>query len=72
MDLVVEGVHCGACISTIEKGLGREAGVRGARVNLASKMVRVQCYLHDDSHAPQGWYARAERTLDLSKPFFMS
>jgi len=42
MDLVVEGVHCGACISTIEKGLGREAGVRGARVNLASKRVTVE------------------------------
>ncbi|HYA72881.1 MAG TPA: heavy metal translocating P-type ATPase [Roseiarcus sp.] len=42
MDLVVEGVHCGACISTIEKGLSREAGVRGARVNLASKRVTVE------------------------------
>ena len=42
MDLVVEGVHCGACISTIEKGLGRERGVRGARVNLASKRVTVE------------------------------
>ncbi len=42
MDLVVEGVHCGACISTIEKGLGRESGVRGARVNLASKRVTVE------------------------------
>ena len=42
MDLVVEGVHCGACISTIEKGLGRENGVRGARVILASKRVTVE------------------------------
>jgi copper chaperone CopZ len=42
MDLVVEGVHCGACIATIEKGLGRESGVRGARVNLASKRVTVE------------------------------
>jgi Cu2+-exporting ATPase len=42
MDLVVEGVHCGACISTIEKGLARENGVRGARVNLASKRVTVE------------------------------
>jgi Cu2+-exporting ATPase len=42
MDLVVDGVHCGACISTIEKGLGRERGVRGARVNLASKRVTVE------------------------------
>jgi len=42
MDLVVEGVHCGACIVTIEKGLARENGVRGARVNLASKRVTVE------------------------------
>ena len=42
IDLVVEGVHCGACISTIEKGLAREQGVRGARVNLASKRVTVE------------------------------
>lgn len=42
MDLVVEGVHCGACISTIEKGLGGQNGVRGARVNLASKRVTVE------------------------------
>ncbi len=42
MDLVVDGVYCGACIATIEKGLRREAGVRGARVNLASKRVTVE------------------------------
>ncbi len=42
MDLVVDGVYCGACIVTIERGLGREAGVRGARVNLASKRVTVE------------------------------
>ena len=42
MDLVVDGVYCGACIVTIEKGLKRERGVRGARVNLASKRVTVE------------------------------
>ena len=42
MDLVVNGVYCGACIVTIEKGLGKEAGVRGARVNLANKRVTVE------------------------------
>ena len=39
---VVDGVHCGACIVTIEKGLAGERGVRGARVNLASKRVTVE------------------------------
>ena len=42
MDLVVDGVYCGACITTIEKGLARQRGVRGARVNLASKRVTVE------------------------------
>ena len=42
MDLVVDGVYCGACIVTIEKGLFGERGVRGARVNLASKRVTVE------------------------------
>ena len=42
MDLVVAGVTCGACIVTIEKGLQKEGGVRGARVNLASKRVTVE------------------------------
>ena len=42
MDLVVDGVYCGACIVAIEKGLGRETGVRGARVNLANKRVTVE------------------------------
>ena len=42
MDLVVDGVYCGACIVAIEKGLSKEAGVRGARVNLASKRVTVE------------------------------
>ena len=31
--------------------------------------VRVQCYLHTSDHAPQGWYAPAERVLRLSRPF---
>jgi Calcineurin-like phosphoesterase len=35
-----------------------------------SPLVRVRCYLHDDSHAPQGWYAPAERVLELNRAFF--
>ena len=31
--------------------------------------VLVQCYLHTSDHAPQGWYAPAERTIRLGKPF---
>lgn len=34
-----------------------------------SLQVRVQCYLHTNTHAPQGWYPKAERIVTLSKPF---
>jgi len=34
-----------------------------------SRLVRVRCYLHDDTHAAQGWYPNAERVVELSKPF---
>jgi hypothetical protein len=36
-----------------------------------SDRLRVQCYLHTSIHAPQGWYAPAERVLSLSRPFQM-
>ena len=34
-----------------------------------SKQVRVQCYLHTDHFAKRGWYDKAERTIELGKPF---
>ena len=34
-------VHCAACISTVERRLAREPGVRSARVNLSLKRVSV-------------------------------
>jgi hypothetical protein len=33
-----------------------------------SAEARVQCYLHTSDYAPQGWYAPAERTVDLGRP----
>jgi Cu2+-exporting ATPase len=40
--LLVEGIHCAACVWLIERGLQREAGVQSANVNLASKRVHVR------------------------------
>ena len=34
-----------------------------------SDEVRVQCYLHTSTFAPQGWYAPAERRVRLGRPF---
>ncbi len=36
---------------------------------VGSRLVRSRCYLHDDSYAPQGWFAPAERVIELNKPF---
>lgn len=34
-----------------------------------SNEVRIQCYLHTNQHAAQGWYRKAEKTLTMTKPF---
>lgn len=34
-----------------------------------SDQVRVQCYMHTAEFLPLGWYAKAERTLTLARPF---
>jgi Cu2+-exporting ATPase len=38
----VPAVHCGACIQSIETGIGKLAGVEAARVNLSTRRVTVR------------------------------
>ncbi len=45
-DLAVPTIHCGACVRTIEKALGRLAGVESARANLSTKRVTVRWQLN--------------------------
>ncbi|MCW2306469.1 heavy metal translocating P-type ATPase [Rhodobium gokarnense] len=42
MDLAVEGVHCAACMPTIERGLMRLDGVTHARLNLTTHRLAVE------------------------------
>lgn len=37
-----------------------------------SPEVRVQCYLHTNDFAPQGWYKPAEKAIKLNKPYKQS
>ena len=67
MDLVVDGVHCGACVATIEKGFRDQKGVRGARVNLASKRVTVEW--DDGVVSPEAILSRLEALGYPAFPF---
>jgi Cu2+-exporting ATPase len=40
--LLVEGIHCAACVWLIERGLQRASGVLSAEVNLASKRLHLR------------------------------
>ena len=40
--LLVEGIHCAACVWLIERGLQRVPGVQSANVNLAAKRLRLR------------------------------
>ncbi len=42
MHLLVEGIHCAACVWLIEQALHKQAGVLAADVNLTSKRLRLR------------------------------
>jgi P-type Cu2+ transporter len=42
LHLLVEGVHCGACVRKIERRLEREGGLDAARVNLTTRRLTIR------------------------------
>jgi len=42
IEIQIEGMHCAACARTIEKVLGKTAGVQSAAVNFAAETCAVE------------------------------
>ncbi len=38
-------------------------------LSFEADVLDVQCYLHTNDHAPQGWYPSVRRSLELAKPY---
>jgi len=55
--LAVPGMHCAGCMSKVERVLGAVPGVTAARVNLSSRMVRVD---HDPGVSDRALIAALE------------
>ena len=49
-ELSVPDIHCGACVQTIERAVGKLAGVAAARVNLTTRRLTVRW--RDDASPP--------------------
>ena len=63
-----------ANVSALTRFHGRHASAPMSRLftfTEGSSQVRVQCYLHTSDFAPQGWFDKEERTLELGKAFRM-
>ena len=66
VDLIVPGVHCGACIALLEKELPKTPGVDHARVNLSTR--RVSVVFDDRDHAETVLTALGEKLNALGYP----
>ncbi|MFN0165254.1 MAG: metallophosphoesterase family protein [Bryobacteraceae bacterium] len=56
-------------VSALSKYHGRANVPMSRLLTIRGNHVRVQCYLHSSHYARQGWYAKAERTFELPRPF---
>ena len=63
--LIVPGMHCGGCISKVERRLGEVPGVSSARVNLTARQVRIE---HDPALTTQDLVQALDRIGFGSQP----
>ena len=67
LNLVVPGIHCAACISTIEKGLKELPGLKDARVNFSLKQVRARWT--DPEFDPESIVSKLDELGYAARPF---
>ncbi|MEE9346836.1 MAG: heavy metal translocating P-type ATPase, partial [Robiginitomaculum sp.] len=60
LDLIVQGAHCGGCLSKIERGIGEIDGVKSTRMNLST--MRLNTSWEGESVTPK---ALVNRLSDL-------
>ncbi|KRD96142.1 nitrogen fixation protein FixI [Bosea sp. Root381] len=70
MELAVEGIRCAGCMQAIESGLGRDAAILKARVNLALKRVTVEW--REGALRPEGVIERLAALGFKAYPFLPS
>ncbi len=57
-------------VSALSQRHARKTTLPMSRVwSISGSEALVRCYLHTSQYAPQGWYRKAERRLDLAKSF---
>ncbi len=67
LNLVVPGIHCAACIYTIEKGLKELPGLKEARVNFSLKQVRTRWT--DPEFDPESIVSKLDELGYAARPF---
>jgi Cu+-exporting ATPase len=68
-DIAIEGMTCAACVSRVEKVLGRVPGVASAQVNLATGRARIETDAAPDVNALEAAVARAGyKAVPIDRP----
>ncbi len=67
LHLMVPGIHCAACISTIEKGLRELEGLEEARVNFTLRQVRARW--RDETFDPDAILRKLDELGYAARPF---